>query len=405
MKSLQYKNLPTYTWPEITADKQKAYTFDHNRNYYMYGDPLLMHKLDKNEKPEDSIEPFTIPASLTDTVCHVHEPVRFIKNVETYCLKTVNEVFSYNSLFLRQIKAFRFFKKSPKVDKIEEDFINATLFICKYNLQNCTNFTFNNTNDVQEEFFAENGYDEIFQDIYIKFKYNVSFLVSAEIFFLSKETFVLANDEKELKIVQKISVEFSDVNLFPGQIIRKRIKGYSNQEVVWASRLLTLNITSPDNQVLELFKNNSEIVEMKKFNLKLPETREGFCILTDEINDPIKFNENSLTNCKVSLEIPYLESNQTMNATDYCFDFQRQIIFYLFHNLNISRNFTDRYESDIFVSTYSNPQNATNKWNRVKLGTVPTMDFDVTDVTDDGFTCKKMMTGVRFVIMYLTIYT
>ena len=404
MKSLHFKNLPSYTWPEIKADNSKSYSFDHNRNYYMYGDPLLLQKVDKNEKLEETkteIEPLTIPASLTDTVCHVEEPIKFLKNVDTRCLKTINEVFSYNSLFLQKLKFSRIFKNSPKQDTalMEEHFINVTISICKYNLQNCTILTFNYTNDLQEEFFLENGYDEIFQDVYIKFKYNVSFLESAEVFFLSYETFVLANEvleEKGTKIVQKISVEFMDVNNLPGQIIRKRIKGYNNEEIVWASRLLTLNLTAPDNQVLELFKNNSEIIPMNKFYLKLPESNEGLCVITEDIYDPIKFNENSLTNCKVSLEIPELETNQTMNSTDYCLSFQRQIIFFLFNNLNMSSNFSvDRYETDIFVSKLASPQNSTHQWDRVKLGTLPSMDFVVTDATDEGFTCKKLMTGVR----------
>jgi hypothetical protein len=309
------------------------------------------------------------------------------------CLKSIADVFKENSEFLGKLKRGKIFKKPLKTlsNAMDSDFLNITINICKYSTENCTSFNFNENSTEDEEIYA---YDECFQDLLINFQYNLTSLYSTTISFISHDNFLPSNDlEDTQKIIQKVEVKFENFVQEISHNLRKKLRGYKDLEPLLATRLVLLNETRKDQpRVLEYFQKNLTVSDLKNFTLEIPNSRAGRCVLGGS-GDTVKFNENSLTMCRV-----FYDGGGEKNATNFCRGFQKEIIHYLFPSLNITDNYTsDNFQEHVVVSKHWNPRNDTKFWTKINLRNLPGSKVEVI-TSDDQTTCKKLLSSIKYSI-------
>lgn len=384
---IDYNDITVYKWPEARVQEQPQ--FDIENEFYVHGDRILMF-----DPKTDNIETIEMPGSLTDTVCQVREPIRFLKEKSVKCLKSVSDVLKDNSEFLKKLRGGRILKKPLKTltSATDDDFLNVTVQICKYTLQNCTGF--NLLENVTEE---DEGYDECFQTTLIRFHYNHTSLYSLEVSFISYDVFVMNTDvleESNTKIIQRTSVEFVNFNQNLDHNFRKNQRGYNDEETLLATKLILLNETLKDQpRVLEYFQKNLTISNYNDFSLKIPNSKAGKCVLSKTNFDQIRFNENSLTTCRVEFG-----GNSGSNATEFCRDYQREIIRYLFNHLNLTSNYTaETFQEHVMVSRYWNPRNDTLQWTKVNLRNLPGSKVEVETMKDQIY-CKNLLSTIKYSI-------
>ncbi|CAO1395248.1 unnamed protein product [Diamesa serratosioi] len=386
----------SYKWyQESTEDVQQK--FDIANEFYKFGDEILTFDL-KSEK----VNVLLLPATLTDTTCHVHEPVKFLNSKTVKCLKTINEILNYNDNLTKRLLNVQLFRRPLKTLTTvrEGDLLNVTIITCKHTLNNCTNFVFNETST--EDLNLMETDDELYQDIFIHIGINDTIILNVTVYLISYDTLLLNSDllldDHIMNIIQKIEVKFENYHKSPKNLIRKRIRGYNIEEQILASQYRPLNESAAIlENVLDYFRNDSHQIT-NDYILKLPESRNGQCVLNGKIYDQIRFNENTHRMCKVNFNLDGKLNNST------CQIIQSQILHFLIPMLNLTANNTDNFRSNIYVSKNWSPQYQITSWKRMDLNNIPDFNPEVQEI-EKFLTCSKIPTSISYKIYSTRIRT
>ena len=378
-----------YKWYQESAEdiQQK---FDIVNDFYKFGDVVLTFD-PKCEKTDVLL----LPATLTDTTCHVHEPVKFLKSKTVKCLKSINEILSYNDNLTKRLLSIQLFRRPLKTLTAvrEGDLLNVTIITCKHSLDNCTNFVFNETSTDDLNLMEID--DELYQEIFIHIGINDTIILNVTVYFISYDTLVQNSDllleDHTMNIIQKIEVKFENYHKSPENLIRKRIRGYNIEEQILASQYRPLNESATNlENVLDYFRNDSH-QNTNDYILKLPESRNGQCVLSAKIYDQIRFNENTHSMCKVNFNLDGKLNNST------CQIMQSHILHFLIPMLNLTANNTDNFRSNIYVSKNWSPQYHITSWKRMDLNNVPAFNPEVQEY-EKFLMCNKIPTSISYKI-------
>ena len=379
----------SYKWyQESTEDVQQK--FEIVNEFYKFGDEVLTFD-PKSEK----IDVLLLAATLTDTTCHVHEPVKFLKSKTVKCLKSINEILNYNDNLTKRLLNVQLFRRPLKTLTAvrEGDLLNVTIITCKHSLDNCTNFVFNETST--DDLNVMEADDELYQEIFIHIGINDTIILNVTAYFISYDTLVLNSDllleDHTVNIIQKIEVKFENYHKSPENLIRKRIRGYNIEEQILASQYRPLNESATIlENVLDYFRNDSH-QNTNDYVLKLPESRNGQCVLNGKIFDQIRFNENTHSMCKVNFNLDGKLNNST------CQIMQSHILHFLIPMMNLTANNTDNFWPNMYVSKNWSPQFHINSWKRIDLNNVPAFNPEVQE-NEKFLTCNKIPTTISYKI-------
>lgn len=263
------------------------------------------------------------------------------------------------------------------------DVFSINLRSCRHTFVNCTQITAEETDLIG---------DEVFDEVRMEFVINDTSIASATVTFLSHDELLCGTDELgPTKIIQTVDVSFKNLNENRDRNVRKHSRGYKVDELILASRLRPVNESVTDGEmVLDYFRN--ETSADTDFHMKLPEVRDGMCVLDDGVHDLVRFNENSQTICSVELV-----RDEKLNETA-CQQFQRQIVRHLFNTLNLTSNYTqDGFASDIYVSKFWSPSYDVASWARVDVHNIPAWSTEMRE-TEKAVICSGIATSATYSI-------
>lgn len=383
MKAPSHAVYSTYRWPKAPSSDLDP-RHETVNDFYKYGDVIMAY--DTKAEKHDTIK---IPATLADdSTCYLTEPIKFLDAKSVTCMKSVNDLCSYNSKLMLQLLNSQLFHRPSKLTETREaaDVFSINVRSCKHSLLNCTQITANE--DVAEE--IELLGDELIDEIRMEFTINDTIISSVNVTLLSHDELVCGVEEfGPMKLIQKIEIRFKNANESREKRIRKRARGYNVEELILASRLRPLNETAPDGEMIfDYFRNDTKADE--DFHMMLPESIRGKCVLNEHVNDFIRFNENSQTICTVEL-VRDEKSNETM-----CQQIQRQIIHFLFSATNLTENYTqENFASDVHVSQFWSPSYDVSSWSRVDVLNVPAWSPEMRE-DEKSISCLNIATSARY---------
>lgn len=396
-----YTEYSSYKWPKIIQNQESEPHYElSSQEFYKFGDTVITYDTRSEKYSAINVPAITIGDYSN---CFLTEPVMFLKSKSIQCLRSYNELCSFNNNLMTQLMHSRLFQRPPKSSTSQEgsDTFNIIIESCKHSYDNCTQITISNRSKIDE--IQEYLYDDVYEDIQLTFLINDTKILSATIKFGCHNDLICNNnDELETtKIIQNIHIKFINVNENRKERrIRKKRRGYSDNELIIASRLRPLNesITVPSSStemIFDYFRNDSSVD--KSYFLTLPEiTENGRCVMSDDKHDLVRFNENSYTLCTAELTGD-LNSNFTI-----CQQFQHQLMNFLFSAVNLTTNYTlDGYKSDVFVSKFWTPQYDKSSWIQTSLHNIPLWSPEMQE-NEKVLTCSNLVTAASYKFLYST---
>ena len=289
---------------------------------------------------------------------------------------------------MRQLFNSQLFERPSKMNEAREtsDVFSINIRSCKHTFINCTQITLNEEGDVEA---SELMGDELFDEIRMEFLINDTSISSLLVTFLINDDLVCGIDELgPSKVIQTVDVRFENVNENHERKIRKIQRGFSDEEMIVASRYQLVNQTNPEGEwSFDYFNNGSTSLD---FHMKIPDSRGGRCVLDENDHDVIRFNENSLTFCTVELV-----RDEKLNETS-CQQFQRQIAHFLFGTMNLTTNYTqNNYAADVYVSKFWSPRFDVTTWTRVDVQNIPPWSPETRE-TEKLLTCSNVATSISY---------
>lgn len=397
-----YTEYSSYKWPKIiqSHESEPQYEFS-SQEFYKFGDIVMTFDTKSQKYSAINVPAITIG---DNSNCFLTEPVMYLKSKSIQCLRSYNELCSFNNNLMTQLMHSRIFQRPPKSSQEGSDTFNIVIESCKHSFDNCTQIIVSNRSKIDE--IQEYLYDEVYEDIQLSFLINDTKILTATVKFgCHNELICNNNDELETtKIIQNIHIKFVNVNENRKERrIRKKRRGYSDNELIIASRLSPLNesIITPSSSsemIFDYFRNGSFVD--KSYFLKLPEiTENGQCVMSADKHDLVRFNENSHTFCTAELTGD-LNSNFTI-----CQQFQHQLMNFLFSAVNLTTNYTlDGYISDVFLSKFWTPQYDKSSWIRTSLHNIPLWSPDIQE-NEKVMTCSNLVTSANYKFLYSTTKT
>lgn len=435
----------SYRWPKILLEPdQQQMPPQHQQqhsdnNFYKYGDAIVTY----NRKTEN-FQTIKVPTYTMgdNSRCFLNEPVKFLNTQSIKCLRSINELCSYNNQLMSQLLNSQMFhfrppsmnmKASPtsttKMTDQEasddgggsETAFNIVVESCKHSFDNCTQISYvndangkNTSNSTagssKEVEVLEFLGDDVYENIQIEFVINGTKIVSASAKFTCRNNLICGNNDDldPTKLVQNIEVQFRNFNENDDDAEKgeKRIRdaphrhfrGFNDGDIILVSRQRPINETAPSTSdlVLDFFRNDTS-ASNDHFNLKLPDAQDGGKCLIDKNYDVVRFNENSQTRCTVELR-----RDENLNFT-VCQHFQHQLIHFLFSTLNLTSNYSlDGYLSDVFISKFWTPsRDVSSSWTRVSFIKMPLWNVEMQE-SEKIITCLNMVTAANYKFIYST---
>ncbi|XP_053664828.1 tectonic [Anopheles marshallii] len=422
--------LPSATrrkWKEVFPLANPASSEDMRFDYYRVDDVMYVY----NETSE-LVQLFALPTTLTGTVCHVEQPVRFLQDRTTLCQRTVDELGEYNRAILRQASSSVRFFRTPKKSTVMEhycvedgDCLNATISICYYTAGdgwNCTLGANMTDGAVSVDETIEEDPGTICRELEILFTHNHTNLQQVHMKLLCTPAYADRNSNGELwmeTVWQRINVKFivpsvpSKVNLT--RAISGNIGYLVGKPLIVSHLELGANGTippveapteNPPKRMLAYFTNGTRLPDAS-FRLRIPISRRNRCVLTEDHHRTVDFGTDVFHRCNY---IPPNLMNQTggsiQNYTKFCQDLQTALNAQLLHGIysDISSMGGARYDYlNLYVSKYGNPINRTTEWVRVRstnfiLEAEPGSESSPN--TDSYFTCSNMLINVGYRYYY-----
>lgn len=336
---------------------------------YKYGDELLFF-----ESKSEMVGPISMPGSSS---CW-KEPIKFLRSTRVKCLKTLSNFCSFNSELIAKLVNSQVLPSPSQIEKKEMMHgFSLKVQSCKQSFFNCTPF--------EAEVEATDAFDEI----HLEFLVNDTSLVSGTASLVVNEDLSCLSDDLEphAKVVQIFEVKFRNINEKREKRVRTHSRGYKDSELIYISRQFLRNESIPNGEkYLEYFHENETDIE--DFSLKIPKSLNGKCVLTKDDYDLIRFNENSLTFCKV-----LLEKNDTMNET-LCKQIQLHLSNYFFNLMNLTFNGSSvSFANNILVSKYYPPNY--DAWVKLDIFGVPSTSTELQTNANKQF-CTNIFREIKF---------
>ncbi|XP_050096185.1 tectonic [Anopheles aquasalis] len=399
---------------------------DSRHAHYRVDDLLYFY----NETSE-SVEPFTLPYSLTGNDCHIEQHVRFLRNRSNRCRRLLDDVTPFNRRFLAQQASNRFFR-SPKKSMVTEhpcmvdgDCLNVTLTICRltnvtkgWSCINSSNTTNSTTSDtllgLMEE--SEDEYELQCSRIELQFRHNFTDLLAVDATLFCERDNSAADTDSGW---QRITVRFEAQSSRNVSYAVSGNLGYLRQKplIVTHFELPPTNTTNavsgdgvpdirpseptkqPARTMLAYFTNGTRLPD-ETFRLRLPISRRNRCHLSEQMHGTIDFGVDSWHRCNYvpsTQAINDTEGNGGRNYTSFCRELQEQLYSLLLPGILSD----DRYDHvNLYVSKYGNPVNRTVDW--IPLRTVNAMSETQLGGEDtvEHFTCRNMHINVDYRFYY-----
>lgn len=386
MKAPSYNEYIAYRWPEISSHRGLEPRHEIAHDFYKYGDAIMTYNI-KSEK----LETIKIPATLTDSTCYLKETIQFLNSKTVKCVKSLNDLCATNNELMQQLIRSLAFRRPSKMTDTHEaaDVFNISVQACKHSFVNCTSLSLNEDGVEETELWG----DEVFDEIRMEFFINDTTISSATVRFLSHDTLgeLVCSVEEfgPTKVIQVIDIRFTNANEKREKRVRKHSRGYIDEDLIVNSRLRSLNESAINGKsVLDYFRDDTD--PDISFNMKLPKSRQGKCVIDDEYHDPIRFNEHSQTLCSIDLV-----REERLNETS-CQQFQQQIVRFLFSTMNLTSNNTqDNFASDIYVSQFWSPRYEINSWKQVEVLNPPVWSPESQE-TEKQVTCSNIPTSIKY---------
>uniref|UniRef100_A0A182WLW1 Tectonic-1-3 N-terminal domain-containing protein n=1 Tax=Anopheles minimus TaxID=112268 RepID=A0A182WLW1_9DIPT len=419
-----------HKWKEVFPLDNVGSSEDVRYDHYRVDDVIHVY----NETSE-LVQLFALPTSLTGTVCHIEQPVRFLQDRTNLCPRTVDELSEFNRAFVRHASSSVRFFRTPKKSTVmehycvaETDCLNATISICYYSAGdgwNCTigaNLT-DATATVDDAIEEDPG--TVCRELEILFFHNYTNLQRVHMKLLCRADYPARSSDGELwmdNVWQRITVKFIVPSAATKANLTRAISGnigylfgkpliVSHLELE-ANRTIMPEETSsgnPPRRMLAYFTNGTRLPDAS-FRQRIPISRRNRCVLTEEYHQTIDFGTDRFHRCNY---IPPDLSNQTtgsvQNYTKFCRDLQVGLYGQLLHGIEpaVSASRVEGYDKlNLYVSKYGNPINRTGEWVRVRSTNVileaePGSESSPnTDTTDSYFTCSNMLINVEYRYYY-----
>lgn len=374
LKAATHVEYSTYRWPESSLNDLEARN-EILRDFYKYGDVIMAY--DTKAEKLDTIAILT--ALSDDSNCHLMMPIKFLSTRTVKCAYNVNELCAYNNKLLQQLLHSQLFHRPSKMTETREaaDSFSINIQLCKHS--SC----------IQLADEKELSGDEVFDEMRMEFEVNDTSLTALTVsMMLSRDEVTCGTDDfGPMKIIHTADVRFKNAHEKREKTIRKHSRGYNDEELIVASRWRPLNESVTDGEMaFDYFRNDSQT----DFHMKLPESRDGKCVLSDEFYDSVRFNENSHTTCAVELTWD-AKTNETL-----CQQLQQQILHFIFNSMNLTDNYTqENFASDVFVSQFWSPGMSVGLWTRIQVLNVPAWSPDVREVEKTSI-CSNVATSITF---------
>lgn len=366
----------SYKWPQASTDDHEP-PHEILHDFYKFDDEIIAF----DPRTEQVSTTIMVPMAFADSLC-LSDSVKFLKSTSVTCLASISQLCSYNTNLIQQLLNLRLFRQPSKRAESREgsDAFGINIQACKHSFADCTRIIASDQDEL------EMLSDEVFDEIRMEFLVNGTSVTAASVSFVSNEDLVCGVEEYGPKrVVQKFDVIFKSVAEASPRRIRNVARGYNNLEMISASRLCLVNETVTDGEtILDYLKNGTDAEE--DFYLKIPTSRKGFCVLTNATFDFLRFNENSLSSCKLALT-----KNDQLNST-WCEQIKQQIFHHQLSMLRVNFNSTKSY-SDLFVSKYWSPRADIASWARVELENFPPTTSETPETENS---CSNIASSIRY---------
>lgn len=371
-KTPLYLDYNSYKWPKSSSiDHEPPHESSHD--FYKFDDEIIAF-----DPRTDEVGTINVPMGFADSTC-LSDSVRFLKSKSVTCLVSITQLCSYNANLIQQLLNLRLFRQPSKKAESREvsDVFSIKIQSCKHSFANCTQILASNQEEASEEAFDE---------VRMEFLVNDTSITSLLVSFISNEDLVCGIEEYGLKkAVQKTDIIFRNVKEMNARRIRQFPRGYNDEELISASRLRLVNETATEGETILDYLRNETNPE-QDFCLKIPTSRKGFCVLTNETFDLIRFNENSQTTCAV-----LFAKDEQLNSS-MCEQFKRQIFHHQLNMLRVNFNSSKPY-ADMYVSKFWTPRNEIASWTRLELLNFPPT---IVEVAETENSCTNIATSIRY---------
>lgn len=237
-----------------------------SHDFYKYGDAILTH-----DRKAESFQTIKVPAAFDigdNSRCMLSEPVKFLNTKSIKCLRSINELCSYNNQLMLQLLNSHLLQRPPKTTTASStasppvETFGVVVESCKHSSDNCTQVSYVNDGGEDVEVIELLG-DEVYENIQIEFVVNGTKIVSASAKFTCRNNLVCGNsdDLDPTKLIQNIEVRFRNFNEAKKGVerIRDSSRGYNDGDAIFASRLRPLNESAPSSELaFDFFRNDTQ---------------------------------------------------------------------------------------------------------------------------------------------------
>lgn len=258
-----YAEYPTYQWPNINHEPSEARQVP-SHDVYKFGDAILTY-----DRKAESFQTIKVPVAFNIGECLLNEPVKFLNTKSIKCLRSINELCSYNNLLMMQLFSSQLFHRPPKMmAAASNETFGVVVESCKHssNSDNCTQVSYVNDGSSGDAEVIELLGDEVYENIQIEFVINGTKIVSALAKFTCSNNLLCGNgdDLDPTKLIQNIEVRFRNFNEAKKGVerIRDSSRGYNDGDAIFASRLRPLNESAPSSELaFDFFRNDTKTGE------------------------------------------------------------------------------------------------------------------------------------------------
>lgn len=235
-----------------------------SHDVYKFGDAILTY-----DRRAESFETIKVPAHFNigdNPMCTLSEPVKFLNTRSIKCLRSINELCSYNNQLMAQLLNSQIFHRPPKMTaSASNETFGVVVESCKHSFDNCTQVSYVGSDDVEASELLLG--DEVYENIQIEFVVNGTKIVSALAKFTCSNNFVCGNvdDLDPMKLIQNIEVRFRNFNETKKGVerIRDSSRGYNYGDFIFATRLRPLNESAPSSDLtFDFFRNDTPTGEI-----------------------------------------------------------------------------------------------------------------------------------------------
>lgn len=229
-----------------------------SHDVYKFGDAILTY-----DRKAESFQTIKVPVAFNigdNSRCTLTEPVKFLNTKSIKCLRSINELCSYNNQLMMQLFNSQLFHRPPKMMAISNETFGVVVESCKHSSDNCTQASYVNDGDAE---VIELLGDEVYENIQIEFVINGTEIISALAKFTCRNNLVCGNGEDldPTKLIQNIEVRFRNFNETKKGVERTRdySRGYNNGDAIFVSRLRPLNESAPSSDLaFDFFRNDTK---------------------------------------------------------------------------------------------------------------------------------------------------